>query len=60
MSPLMKSFADSGVAAICRILSLAGGGKVRPCPVRVCDMKVEAAAFLFLCTLYPSVYDMLG
>ena len=28
--------------------------------VGVCDMKVEAAAFLFFCTLYPSVYDTLG
>src|ERR1017187_4052281 len=27
---------------------------------RVCDMKVEAAAFLFFCALYPSVYATLG
>jgi len=26
----------------------------------VCDMKVEAAAFLFFCAFYPSVYDTLG
>ena len=26
----------------------------------VCDMKVEAAAFLFFCALYPSVYATLG